>query len=99
MTSRPLASHRTAAGCRPRSGQMAEADPRAPAVSGDAHCAAFVLSPPIRNSRQLRENTAFGWIPCAISQVTYVNLAEQGIGFAHPAQNGTHSEPECRIHR
>src|SRR5207244_3216113 len=44
MTSQPLASRRTAAGCRPRSAQTAEADQPAPAVSGDAHCAAFLIS-------------------------------------------------------
>src|SRR6266851_2233193 len=44
MTSRPLASRRTAAGCRPRLGQRAEADRPYPAVSGDIHCAACTIS-------------------------------------------------------
>jgi hypothetical protein len=30
--------------------------------------------------------------------MTYTNLPEQWIGFAHPAQHGHRSEPECRRH-
>ena len=71
---------------------------QAPAVSGDVHYVAFALSPSFRNSGQLRENAAFGRIPFAISQVTDINLPEQWIGFAHPAQNGHYSEPKCRRH-
>jgi hypothetical protein len=56
------------------------------------------LSPPFPNAGQLREHPAFGRIPLAVSQVTNINLPEQWIGFAHPAQDSYHSEPECRRH-